>query len=153
MTGKSSEENLIIHSTRKFATLESIIKSGFFPSYAEEVFGGRKHRILMVSFSDVPVDALNDQLAYGEFVIGVDRGWAIQNGLQPVIYTYPGSSFEKNVIDLIDISVFGNGLLPILEQNKDTGLPFASNNPNYKSLLVYIIGVLRENVKFLNFSS
>jgi hypothetical protein len=28
-----------------------------------------------------------------------------------------------------------------------------SNNPNYKSLLVYIIGVLKENVKFLNFFS
>jgi hypothetical protein len=28
-----------------------------------------------------------------------------------------------------------------------------SNNPNYKSLLIYIIGILRENIKFLNFFS
>jgi hypothetical protein len=28
-----------------------------------------------------------------------------------------------------------------------------SNNPNYESLLVYIVGVLRENVKFLDFFS
>ncbi len=91
------EVNTLFHSVKRMDTLKSIIKNGFYPSYAEEFFAGRKQLILMVSFSNIPLIESRSQLDYGGYAIGTEREWGIRNGLHPVIYTYDGSEFGRSI--------------------------------------------------------
>lgn len=129
------DDNILVHSTKTLMVLKSIIQKGFFPSYADEIFARRKHLLLMVSFSDIQSKSITSQADYGRYIIGVSREWAFHNKLQPVIYTYNGSELEQKVINLIDISVFGYGVLPVIQEHKDKGVPFSSDNPLFKQLI------------------
>jgi len=43
----------LFHGTKKISHLTSIIKNGFYSSYANEKFAGRNTKILMISFSNI----------------------------------------------------------------------------------------------------
>lgn len=129
------DENILVHGTYSFDILKSILQNGFYPSYAIEEFAGRKQRLLMVSFSDLPSTDIDKIQIYGDYLIAIKKEWALQNNIQPVIYTYRGSTFEKNLVQLIDLSVFGYGAIPILKKHNAPQGMVSTNNKDHKLLL------------------
>ncbi|MCW3126153.1 MAG: hypothetical protein JWO03_1811 [Bacteroidetes bacterium] len=121
----NEKESNLFHST-SFDGLKSIIRNGFYPSYAKEIFGGRAERILMVSFSCIPLTEIASQKDYGLYSIGMSMEWGIKNKCHPVLYTYENSDFENGAIDLIEISVAG-ATLPTMLDIKAKGLKIFAN--------------------------
>lgn len=90
---------MIIHFTRKFETLHSILSScSFRLSYCAEYFGDKSGKVIsraahpMVSFSDYSDEELSmKHITYGGYGIALNKKWAVENRLSPVNYV------EKNV--------------------------------------------------------
>jgi hypothetical protein len=88
-------------------SLYDILSSTFKVSYArEKILGGsnkKEFAVPMVSFSDLRLSELKDNIgSYGKFGIGLKKSWAIQNGLNPVMYVSNESFFTENFMDGID---------------------------------------------------
>jgi len=58
--------------------------------------------IPMVSFCDIKISEISEHISkYGQYGIGLEKNWAIEKGLTPVIYMNSSSSFCNNIIDSI----------------------------------------------------
>lgn len=95
--------NILFHFT-KINGLYAILSSTFKVSYARErILGGNKIKefaVPMVSFSDLRLSELKDNIGtYGKFGIGLTKEWAINNGLNPVMYASQQSLFTENFIN------------------------------------------------------
>lgn len=99
--------DLLFHFTNSLETLKSIVQNGFYPSYAKESFAGREQKLLMVSFSYQPIEEAKRDITYGNYKIGVSMEWAEKNNIHPVHYTFRGSQFENQVLNLIEIGTAG----------------------------------------------
>jgi len=98
--------NILFHFTKKNG-LYSILNSTFRVSYARErIIGGNKLKefaVPMVSFSDLRLSELKQNVGtYGKFGIGLTKSWAIEKGLNPVMYASEQSLFTANFIDGIE---------------------------------------------------
>ena len=106
------EINQIIHITKNIDILKSILKYGFYTSYAKEKFGNKNILIPMISFSNILFRDIGDDevVDYGNYGVVFDRDDVIEKfDLNPVFYV-------KNVSELNDI--FSDNLHTVCLQNK-----------------------------------
>jgi hypothetical protein len=128
--------NILFHFTTK-KNLEAILNSTFKVSYARErILGGNitgEFAVPMVSFSDLRLSELKDNIGtYGKFGIGLTKEWAINNGLNPVMYASQSSLFTEN---------FMNGLkdfFALVNKLDDTNRRFETAYNNTINTLRYI---------------
>lgn len=95
--------NILFHFTDK-DSLFKILESTFKPSYSKEYIEGIKTKkefaVPMVSFCDLKLSELKDHIdKYGNYGIGLNKSWALKNGLNPVMYINKNSHFINNLID------------------------------------------------------
>jgi len=98
--------NILFHFTTK-QSLYGILNSTFEVSYdRERIIGGNKIKefaVPMVSFSDLRLSELKYNIGtYGKFGIGLTKEWAIDNGLNPVMYASQNSLFTENFMSGIE---------------------------------------------------
>lgn len=98
----SISTNSIIHYTNEIAKLKLIVKEGFKIKYcAERLILGRGRSEAahpMVSFCDIPLSESKKHFkAYGKFGIGLKKEWAIERGVNPVLYIDHNSLFAKSL--------------------------------------------------------
>jgi hypothetical protein len=105
--------NVLFHFTRSIDQLKGILKNGFFPHYCPEytldindrkAAAKRRHPTRaapMVCFCDLPLSLIGKHLQeYGNFGIGLDKKWGIENRIAPVIYTHVKAQTRKLVVRL-----------------------------------------------------
>tara|TARA_R110002020_G_scaffold409643_1_gene619332 strand:- start:695 stop:1447 length:753 start_codon:yes stop_codon:yes gene_type:complete len=98
--------NILFHFTDKHI-LYAILGNTFKVSYARErILGGnntKEFAVPMVSFSDLRLSELKNNIGtYGKFGIGLTKKWAIDNGLNPVMYASQDSLFTENFMNGIE---------------------------------------------------
>lgn len=98
--------DILFHFTTK-KNLYSILNDTFKVSYARErILGGNKTKefaVPMVSFADLRLSELKDNIGtYGKFGIGMTKDWAINKGLNPVMYASKDSLFTENFFNGIE---------------------------------------------------
>src|ERR1700744_314447 len=98
--------NSIIHYTDSYEALTGILGEGFRVKYCLEKLrlgkGMSRAAHPMVSFCDIPLsDSTQHFSAYGKYGIGLSKAWAIDKGVNPVIYIDDNSLFAKSVSKLL----------------------------------------------------
>ena len=91
--------DFIIHFTKQFAIIISILENGFYPRTSKEdmsvVLPARdevKLGIPMVCFTDIPLNLSSEhRAAYGCYGIGLSKEWAKRSKISPVFYMIKGS--------------------------------------------------------------
>jgi len=95
--------NSILHFTRSFEYLKGILRENFKLGFCKEriKFVGKERFLMvpMVSFCDIPLSEMKNHISsYGSYGIGMTKGWAKKNHLNPVLYiediSYLCHSFE-----------------------------------------------------------
>jgi len=114
-----SQSPSIFHFTTELENLVSILEIGFTPNYLEENiewlgFKGVEDDlhlpdshigIPMVCFRELVLDRKVDGLRkFGEFGLGLRRGWAKEKGVRPVTYVSPESETAKSFKKLGNIN-------------------------------------------------
>ena len=102
----ASYPSILFHFTTK-QNLYDILNNTFKVSYARErILGGNRTKefaVPMVSFSDLRLSELKDNIGtYGKFGIGMAKDWAIDKGLNPVMYASKNSLFTENFMKGIE---------------------------------------------------
>ncbi len=103
----------LFHFTDRIEGLISILTDEFRPHYALEdlgdVFGRPSDRrdpvlgIPMVCFCDIPLSQTARHMqTYGNYAIGLTKGWAMNARLAPVIYSHPESDTAREILDLYE---------------------------------------------------
>lgn len=98
--------NSIIHYTDTLNAVKSILSEGFRIKYCAEVLrlgeGSSRAAHPMISFCDIPLsDSKQHFNAYGSYGIGLSKLWAVENGVNPVLYIDRNSLFADSVYELI----------------------------------------------------
>lgn len=99
--------NSIIHYTDSLETLECILKEGFKIKYCVErlILGSGVSNAAhpMISFCDIPLSNSKQHYdAYGRYGVGLTKVWAVQNGINPVLYIDHNSLFAESLLGLIE---------------------------------------------------
>ena len=128
--------NILFHFTKK-KSLYSILNSTFRVSYARErIIGGANEKefaVPMVSFSDLRLSELKQNIGtYGKFGIGLTKNWAIESGLNPVMYASQQSLFTANFLAGIE------SLFEILKETNDINGDFSTAYRNTINTLRYV---------------
>jgi hypothetical protein len=128
--------NILFHFTNK-KSLYDILGSTFKVSYARErILGGnqiKEFAVPMVSFSDLRLSELKDNIGtYGKFGIGLTKEWAINNGLNPVMYASQNSLFTENFINGTE------DFFKLVNKSNDTSGRFETAYNNTLNTLRYI---------------
>lgn len=95
--------NTLFHFTSGILNIISILRDGFFkPNLCLEDLSSLKIEdnvaIPMVSFCDIPLSQTKTHMeVYGRYGIGLSKSWGKNNGVSPVIYTYPGSPLTASL--------------------------------------------------------
>jgi len=118
--------NTVFHFTNSLERLKGILTNGFYPNYCLEDWSlvmrvDYEVAIPMVCFCDIPLSQVQNHAGiYGNYVIGLrKKSWAMQNKINPVLYTYPASLSEiflsnmmKEIIDKRQTCRVGRHVLP-----------------------------------------
>ena len=128
--------NILFHFTQK-NRLYDILSSTFKVSYARErILGGneiKEFAVPMVSFSDLRLSELKDNIGtYGKFGIGLTKDWAINQGLNPVMYASQYSLFTENFIRATE------DFFKLVNQTNDTSGRYETAYNNTLNTLRYI---------------
>jgi hypothetical protein len=128
--------DILFHFTNK-NSLYAILNDTFRVSYARErILGGsiiKEFAVPMVSFSDLRLSELKDNIGtYGKFGIGLTKDWAIQHGLNPVMYASKTSLFTENFFKAIE------DIFKLVNQSSDTSGRFEVAYNNTINTLRYI---------------
>ncbi len=102
--------NTVFHFTESIVNLEGILKSGFYPQICCEDFIGTisneedmEKGVPMVCFCDIPLSQIRNHVKYyGNYALGLSKEWAIENQVNPVLYTYPNSSLAEKLTVLLN---------------------------------------------------
>lgn len=117
-------ENHLFHFTHQDALL-SIIDEGFIPFFGWEVtelddYGKHPIRIEKfprVCFTDLPLNLIKEHTEkYDRFAIGMNKRWAIQNGLNPLLY------IQKNSIIGSTLSMLTESLIEYHETLRNSNI-------------------------------
>ncbi len=102
--------NSIIHYTSTFDVLCKILEEGFKIKYCKEDLclikkgEGSSAAHPMVSFCDIPLtDTSKHFESYGYYGIGLSKDWAIDKGINPVLYIEEKSSLAKSISYLLKL--------------------------------------------------
>lgn len=145
----SISTNSIIHYTDDISTLKLIIKEGFKIKYCGEKLklgtGGSNAAHPMISFCDIPLSESQKHFdAYGKYGIGLTKKWAIEKGINPVLYIDHNSLFAKSLQKLLEerrkastnfTKAQSSQILQIKAYAKNYSGPLkrrSIDNPNYK---------------------
>lgn len=128
--------NILFHFTTK-QSLKLILNSTFKVSYARErILGGnsiKEFAVPMISFSDLRLSEVKDNIGtYGKFGIGLTKDWAIENGLNPVMYASQHSLFTENFMNGIE------DLFSLVNKSSDTSGRYETAYNNTINTLRYI---------------
>lgn len=100
--------NSIIHYTSTFDILCKILEEGFKIKYCKEdlhlnkIGDGSSAAHPMVSFCDIPLTETSRHFeSYGHYGVGLSKEWAIDNGINPVLYIEERSSLAKSLSRII----------------------------------------------------
>ena len=103
-----NSENLIIHITKNFEFLKSILSSNslkLFFSSEDFAFIGKvisKAAHPMISFSEYNLEDINSKIiTYGNYGVGFTKEWAYRNNIGPVLYVGQSSVAAKGMKDLL----------------------------------------------------
>ena len=106
--------NTLFHFTPSLSNLLGILENTFYPRYCYDEFDlvdNDSQRFIedaipMVCFCDIPLSLLMNHInTYGQYGLGMTKGWGLRRGLNPVIYFNKNSHLAKN------FSVLTNGLI------------------------------------------
>lgn len=101
----SVSSNSLFHFTPTANYLINILKKGFVPCFSLEKFvidsKTKEYAIPMICFCDIPLSQVSGHMSiYGQYGIGMSKQWAINNGLNPVIYIQDHSKLNKYTRDM-----------------------------------------------------
>ncbi|MEP0366489.1 MAG: abortive infection system antitoxin AbiGi family protein [Cyclobacteriaceae bacterium] len=86
--------NTLFHFTNSLQTLSLILKNNFKASYCIE----GDSFVAMICFCDIPLSEIGGHIEkYGGYGIGLSKGWAVNKGLNPVIYLESNSYLAKTM--------------------------------------------------------
>jgi hypothetical protein len=96
----------VFHFTSTANAIIGILRNCFYPHYSlESLSVGIKtieYAYPMVCFCDIPLSQIESHInKYGEYGIGMSREWAVQQGLNPVLYCEASSVITKEVFSLL----------------------------------------------------
>ncbi|HAS8151734.1 TPA: hypothetical protein I7678_21070 [Vibrio vulnificus] len=100
---------MLIHFTREFENLVSILESNsFLVRYCGEYFGDNTGKVIsraahpMVSFSDYSHEELSSKkVTYGGYGVALHKAWAVKNKLSPVNYVEKNSPVAQGLVSLL----------------------------------------------------
>lgn len=100
---------MIIHFTKQFETLNSILSTRSFRlKYCCEYIGDEKGKVIsnaahpMVSFSEYQDGELETKtITYGRYAIALKKDWARARNMSPVLYVEKSSPAAKGLIELL----------------------------------------------------
>ncbi|MDQ8011537.1 MAG: abortive infection system antitoxin AbiGi family protein [Flavobacterium nitrogenifigens] len=150
--------NSIIHYTKSLDTLLQILKNGFSLKYCKEVFYWKnktlRYAYPMICFCDIPLSEVKKHLeSYGHYGIGLKKDWAVEKGLNPVLYLERESFLSESIMQQIDrlhkdkIESLSNPEKKIDEVWRQELITLCSHIKNYDGDLV-IDGKLISNYRF-----
>lgn len=137
--------SILFHFTTK-ENLYHILSSTFKVSYARErIIGGKKVKefaVPMVSFSDLRLSELKNNIGtYGKFGIGLTKDWAIDNGLNPVMYASQKSLFTENLMNGLE------DIFSLVNKSTDTTGTYETAYNNTLNTLRYIKNYIGDLVR------
>jgi len=95
--------NSLFHFMKKFEYLEEVIEGKMYPRYYKEnlkPFFKEPVYIGMKCFCDIPLSLIKTHTkTYGEYAIGLNKKWAIENSINPITYYNLKSSYVKSIRD------------------------------------------------------
>ena len=131
--------NSLIHLTKRPESLIGILTDNFKIYFCQENIltreGSFNAAIPMVSFCDIPLSEIKNHICnYGRYGIGLRKNWAIEKGLNPVLY------IEKESDLGADLRISGKSMLSgakwgDLSQNEYTILNLFRYTKNYQGRL------------------
>ncbi len=125
----------IFHFTNDKEKLKGILKTNFKVSYCKETLQfnneGFIMHIPMVSFCDIPLSkAKNHIKSYGEYGIGLNKSWAVKNGLNPVLYFEIDSNLSDSFLSVVNSFI-------------KTEAPLKNLTHPWRNLYLIYLGMLR----------
>ncbi|HQW95239.1 MAG: hypothetical protein IPO45_06270 [Saprospiraceae bacterium] len=150
--------DILFHFTTK-QSLYAILSDTFKVSYARErILGGNKTKefaVPMVSFADLRLTELKGNIGtYGKFGIGMTKEWAINRGLNPVMYASKESLFTENFIkgieDFFNLVVNSNDTTGRFETAYNNTINTLRYIKNYKGDLIRRGKSTKPNYVFAN---
>lgn len=92
--------NTLFHFTKDMNTLKLILSDMYFlPKYCEEYGWNIRFAVPMTCFCDIPLSQIGNHLKwYGNYGIGLAKGWGINKGVCPVFYVTKSTFSLLNTI-------------------------------------------------------
>ena len=97
------KSNTLFHFTKNQDSLKKILLTGFWPRLSlEDVRWYNSEMdflaLPIVCFCDIPLSRINDHVEfYGKYGLGLSKEWAINNGLNPILYVSDRSVVSKSL--------------------------------------------------------
>jgi Putative abortive phage resistance protein AbiGi, antitoxin len=148
--------NSVIHYTQNLDSLIGIINcTGFKFKYCFEEYSFHKMNnapaaLPMVSFCDIPISEVKNHIdSYGSYGIGLNKSWAKNSGLNPVLYVEKTSALAKMFYE------HGQRLVKLKKEAHDAKIQYSELQNYYSYIKNYEGRLVRgkvndENYRFYN---
>lgn len=151
LNSRGLSANTLFHFTSSLDNLINILTNEFHPNFCLENLNVLlrlpipETAIPMLSFCDIPLSQTGFHLSvYGDYGIGMTKSWGKQNGISPVLYTYPGSLLMNRLRRLMKML---DGIPKSPDQPFRSAHDFVSFLKPYEGELHRASGTL-ENIRF-----
>ncbi len=102
--------NTVFHFTSSVENIKNILTNHFRPRVCLERIDYIKKEKLdfglpMVCFCDIPLSEVGNHIkTYGEYAIGLNKSWAIKNGITPVLYLHEMSKTLDSINHFFEVA-------------------------------------------------